>query len=158
RPTREDAIAAFQVINELLDEFPFSGNTAAARSVALSMLMTPVLRPALAPAVPLHVATAPAGGTGKSFLADLAAMIATGERWPVLTAAAREEETEKRLHGAALSGQPVIALDNCNGTLRSEFLCQVVERPRIQVRPLGTSNTVTIPNAFTLFANGNNVE
>jgi putative DNA primase/helicase len=122
------------------------------------MLATSVLRPALAPAVPLHVATAPAGGTGKSYLADLAAMIATGERCPVLTAAAREEETEKRLHAAALSGQPVIALDNCNGTLRSEFLCQVVERPRVQVRPLGTSNTVTIVNAFTLFANGNNVE
>ena len=35
-------------------------------------------------------------------------------------------------------------LDNLNGELRSEFLCQAVERPVIKPRPLGTSVMPTI--------------
>jgi putative DNA primase/helicase len=126
--------------------------------VALSALMTPVLRPALAPAVPLHACNAPAGGTGKSYLFDLASSIAIGERCPVLSRSTNPDETEKRLVGAALDGQPIVSIDNCNGELRSEFLCQAVERPLLQVRALGSSALVRIPNAATCFANGNNIQ
>jgi hypothetical protein len=84
-PTRERSLAALNLLDRLLDEFPFVFDAAKykqadnpSRSVALSALMTPVLRPALPPAVPLHVFKAPAGGTGKSYLADLASALATG--------------------------------------------------------------------------------
>ena len=36
----------------------------------MSMLLVPVLRGALNPAVPMHVITAPEAGTGKSYLQD----------------------------------------------------------------------------------------
>jgi len=166
-PTKAEAEAALDLLDRLLDEFPFafdpdlkkqhSQADNPSRSVALSMLMTPVLRPALAPAVPLHVVQKPAGGSGGSYLCDLAAALATGERCPVLTKSPSAEETEKRLVGAIMTGQPIISVDNCNGDLRSEFLCQAIERPRLQVRALGSSELAHIANAVTCFANGNNI-
>jgi hypothetical protein len=165
-PTRTDARLALYMLNKLLDEFPFAfdperGHTKKnnpSRSVALSMLMTPVLRPALAPAVPLHVVQKPSGGSGGSYLCDLAATLATGERCPVLSKSANPEETEKRLVGAALDGQPIVSIDNCNSELRSEFLCQAVERPLLKVRALGSSELLRIANAASYFANGNNIQ
>lgn len=81
-------------------------------TVAMSMLLTPVLRGAT-PAVPMHLVTAPQAGTAKSYLADVASMIATGERIAAVAVAPNPEETEKRLVGSALAGHPVIGLDNC---------------------------------------------
>jgi putative DNA primase/helicase len=155
RPTKAHAYAALLRLDELLTDFPFADDTS--RSVGMSMLMTPVLRGALGQAVPMHCVTAPTPGTGKSYLGDLASVIAIGERCAVMTVAPKEEETEKRLIAAALSGRAIIALDNCNGVLTGDFLAQVTERPRLMVRPLGGSDHVTISNAFTVFANGNNI-
>lgn len=154
-PTRQDAQDALKILLGLLSEFPFADP--ASRSVALSMIITTVLRGALLPAVPMHVATAPQPGTGKSYLSDIAAAISTGERCAVIAVAPNADETEKRLQGAALSGQQIIALDNCSEVLFGDFLNQVTERPLLQLRPLGTSNTVRIANTFTVFANGNNL-
>jgi hypothetical protein len=155
-PTRADALRALSVLLGLLDEFPFADD--ASRSVALSLILSLVLRPAVAPAVPLHVANAPEGGTGKSYLFDLASVIAVGEVCPAIGRGMTTEETEKRLIGAALEGRVMILLDNCNGELRSEFLCQAVERPLIKPRPLGTSQMPTIANGFVCGANGINIE
>jgi putative DNA primase/helicase len=155
RPTRVQANQARETLLDLLSEFPFADETS--RSVALSMILTAVLRGALLPAVPMHVATAPQPGTGKSYLLDIASAIATGERCAVIAIAPNPEETEKRLIGAALSGQPIIAIDNVSDTLAGDFLMQVTERPLLQVRPLGTSKPISISNTFTVFANGNNL-
>jgi putative DNA primase/helicase len=159
-PSRADAETALAFIDALLEEFPFADadkkDQSVNRAVALSMLMTPVLRGGLVPAVPLHLVTAPQPGTGKSYLADIASMIAIGDRCAVVAAAPKPEETEKRLVGAALSGLPIIALDNCGEMIEGDFLCQLTERPSLQLRPLGTSEVVRVANTFTVLANGNN--
>jgi hypothetical protein len=67
------------------------------------------------------------------------------------------EEQEKRLIGAALSGDPIISLDNLTTPLRGDFLCQLTERPLLKPRALGTSAMPTIPNSSTVYANGNNI-
>jgi putative DNA primase/helicase len=155
RPDKADALDALALLNnDLLDEFPFTSN--ASLSVAMSMLLTPVLRAAMA-VVPAHVVTAPEAGTGKSYLADIASAIAVGERCPVLAMAKKEEETEKRLIGAALTQRQIIAVDNVSGLVMGDFLCQVTERPVMEIRPLGTSDMLRVPNAFTTFINGNNL-
>jgi putative DNA primase/helicase len=155
-PTRYDALNALALLNGLLTEFPFANK--ASRSVAMSMLLTPVLRGALTPAVPLHVVTAPEAGTGKSYLQDIASCIAVGDRCAALSLAKKDpSETEKRLIGAAKAQQPIIALDNISELMMGDFLCQVTERPLLQVRPLSTSNLMRIANTFTVFANGNNL-
>jgi len=154
KPTRQDAEDALEVLTALLCEFPFVDEMS--RSVALSMLLTPILRAAMETA-PMHLVTAPRPGTGKSYLADVASMIATGDSCAVKAASPKPEETEKRLIGAALEGRPIIALDNCRDVLEGDFLCQIVERPILSLRALGKSDMHRIPNTFTFFANGNNV-
>ena len=59
------------------------------------MILTPVLRAAMEVA-PMHLVTAPRPGTGKSYLADIASMIATGDRCAVKAASPNADETEKR--------------------------------------------------------------
>jgi hypothetical protein len=155
RPSKSDAIDALALLEQLLAEFPIADEPS--RSVALSMMITPVVRGALHPAVPAHLTRAPGAGTGKSYLADVASAIAVGDRCAVIAQAPKKlDETEKRLIAAALAGLPIIALDNCSDPLQGDFLCQVTERPVLQLRPLGTSALMRVTNSFTTFANGNN--
>ena len=155
-PTRAQAEAAFDMLFDgLLGEFPFADEPS--RAVAASMLLTTILRGALLPAVPMHASTAPQPGTGKSYLQDIASALATGERCAVIAVSPDVRETESRLIGAALAGQQIIALDNCSDMLFGDFLNQVTERPVLQLRRLGSSEMVRIPNTFTVFANGNNL-
>src|SRR5262249_1444380 len=110
------------------------------------------------PAAPMHLANAPQPGTGKSYLADIASEIATGERCAVVAFAPNADETEKRLNGSALAGHPIIALDNASGVIEGDLLCQITERPLLQLRPLGTSKVVRVANTSVVLANGNNAE
>lgn len=153
-PTRADAMSALEKLDDLLSEFPFVDD--ASRSVALSALITPVVRGAM-PAVPLHITTAPAAGTGKSYIFDLTAGIAMGNRMPVFSAGKNEEELEKRLGGALLKGQPLISIDNVNGGLGGDLLCQAIERPIVDLRPLGGSTIISVDNRASMFATGNNI-
>lgn len=155
RPTKADADRAIEVLQSLIAEFPFADD--ASRSVALSGILTVVLRGALSPAVPMHAVTAPQPGTGKSYLIDLAAAIGTGERAAVIAMSPNVEETEKRLIAAAISGQQIVVIDNVSEMMAGDFLCQITERPILRIRPLGTSTDIRIPNTFCVFANGNNL-
>ena len=153
QPSFDDATAALATIAGLLTEFPFDDELSC--SVALSAILTPVLRGAM-PTCPLHLITAPEAGTGKSYLADLASLIATGEQAAVIATAPSAEETEKRLIGAALAGHPIITLDNCRAALGGDFLCQLTERPLLQLRALGSSDNIRVTNSFSVLATGNN--
>lgn len=153
-PTREDAVAALATLVGLLSDFPFADDSS--RSVALSALISPVVRGAML-VVPLHAISAPTSGSGKTYLVDMVSALLTGDRAPVLSAADKVEETDKRLAGAVLDGSPIVALDNINGELYSDFLCQAVERPRVKIRPLGTSQLITVESRATFFATGNNL-
>lgn len=161
RPTRAEAEAALALLNGLLLEFPFVD--AASRSVALSALITPVVRPAMAFA-PLHEFVAPEPRTGKSYLVDLSAGIATGRACPVIGAAdtnrggVDREELDKKLVGALLAGQALIFLDNIEGSLGSSLLSQMMTQSRLQLRVLGKTGNPEVANVATVFATGNNME
>ncbi len=154
RPTRKDAEEAIRLLVALLASFPFVSPVAL--SVALSMLITPIVRGALSVA-PLHAAKASTAGTGKSYLVDLASAIGTGRPCPVAAAAQNPEETEKRLVGLLLSAFPIVSIDNVNGELGGDVLCQAVERPLIRVRPLGRSDIIEIESRACIYATGNNL-
>jgi putative DNA primase/helicase len=96
-------------------------------------------------------------GTGKSYLVDTAAVIATGRLCPVITALKSVEETEKRLGSIVLSGIPMISLDNCIHDLEGEFLCQIAERPVVKIRILGRSETPDCEIHTAVCATGNNI-
>ena len=155
-PTMDDALAAVEFLKVLIKGFPLVGNID--RAVMLSAIITPVARGGF-PVVPMITIDAPVAGAGKSYGLDLVSMIATGERMPVIAAVpGNPEENEKRLGAALLAGQPLVTIDNISGVLFGDALCQIIERPRPQVRILGKSTMITVETRGTsLFANGNNL-
>ena len=152
KPTRADAEKALALLDSLLTEFGFVAPVD--RSVALSALMTPVLR-GMIPAAPLHGIRASTAGSGKTFLVDLASAIATARPCPVLAAGEKDEETEKRLVGALLAAYPIVSIDNVNGELGGDLLNQAIEHPLVRLRVLGDSDIVEIECRATFFATGN---
>jgi putative DNA primase/helicase len=163
QPTERDAEMALRLLDDdLLFEFPFEDD--ASRSVGLSALMTPVVRAAMDFA-PLHEASAPTAGIGKSYLFETASHIATGKTLPALGAGSlnqdgriNKEELDKRLVGAVLSGQPFIFIDNIAGVLGSDFLCQMLTQKQVEVRLLGRTGNLHVKPVATIFATGNNME
>lgn len=151
--SRGDALAALALLKSLLVEFPLDD---VSRAVALSAILSAVNRGAFT-AVPLHLARASTAGSGKSYLWDTVAAIATGKVCPVITAADSPEETEKRLGAALLASRPLISLDNLSNDLAGDALAQIIERPSVDIRVLGRSQLYTIENRALLLATGNNV-
>lgn len=154
-PTKEDALNALAFLEDLLTEFPFADDVS--RSVALSSVITPIARGAF-PVAPLHANSAPAAGSGKSYLLDVVASIAIGQLMPVMATGKNDEETEKRLGAALMAGQPLISLDNVTNGLGGDALCIVIERGSVRMRILGLSENARIEaRGTTFFASGNNL-
>lgn len=162
-PTFEDAKKAQKLLDKLLVEFPFhdndgsDGTGTASYAVAMSALLTPIARAAISIA-PMHVAKAPAAGTGKSYLFNISSAIAYGTRCPVIAAGQTEEETEKRLASRIIAGNAIICIDNVNSTLSGDLLAQAISEDIIAPRILGRSESPNITNRFTIFATGNNIQ
>ncbi|WP_066927311.1 bifunctional DNA primase/polymerase [Methylobacterium sp. CCH5-D2] len=153
-PTRAEAMAALQLLEELLAGFPFVEPVD--RAVALSGILTAVVRGTM-PVAPLHAIRAHSPGTGKSLLVDIASAIATGRHCPVIAAGKTEEETEKRLGALLRDAVAVVSIDNVNGELGGDMLCQMTERPLVRVRVLGRSEAPELEIRSTTFATGNNL-
>lgn len=153
-PDRDTAVRALAFLRDLIGSFPFV--TPADRSVALSAILTTLIRRSL-PTAPLHGFNAPTAGTGKSMLVDIASMIATARPAPVIAQGKTEEEMEKRLGAALIAGDVLIAIDNCEEPLGGELICQAMTQTSLKVRILGTSLNAEVPSNATMFATGNNL-
>ena len=164
KPLKRDAVDAVRLLEDLVVGFPFvrlPGEDVLSRAnpdlaVALAALLTPVVRGAM-PVAPLFAIRATTAGTGKSYLVDLASAISTGRACPVISAGSNSEEMEKRLGGLLLEGFPIASIDNVNGELGGDLLCQAVERPLVRVRRLGVSDITEIESRATMFATGNSL-
>lgn len=152
--TKKDAEEALALLDGLLEGFPWKD--AASRSVGLSGLITPIVRGALSVA-PLHAIRAPTPGSGKSFYVDVVSAIASGQKAPVISASDNPAELEKRLHALMLDARTIVNIDNVNAVLGGDALNQMIERPIVTVRRLGTSESIDIAATATLFATGNNL-
>jgi putative DNA primase/helicase len=153
-PTRDECLQAALLLEDLLVEFPFVDT--ASRSVALSLLMTAVLRSAMDVA-PIHAATAPRRGSGKSFLYDIAAALVYGSRCPVIYAGANAEELEKKLNGLLLRGVTLFSIDNLNIPLEGDLICQIATQTLLDLRRLGRSDMIQTPNSALAGVTGNNL-
>jgi hypothetical protein len=154
-PTRDDAIAAMRLFDDLLAGFPFVAPTD--KAVALSAILTAVDRHNM-PTAPLLGFSATAPASGKSKLADIVSVLGTGRGAPVTGQASNEEELEKRLGAHLMQGASIIAIDNCESVLQSAFLCQVLTQEIVSVRVLGQSKNVNTSTATTILATGNNLQ
>ena len=155
RPTHEQGRAALNLLlREVLDGFPFAEPHD--RSAALSAILTACVRHALRSA-PLHAFEAPRAGSGKSLLADVVSLIATGATATVMTFTPDPEELRKRILAVLMQGESVINLDNIEGPLHGESLCTVLTGESFSERLLGTNKTATAPTVCTWLATGNNL-
>lgn len=153
-PGQEEAKAALDHLAGLLTGFSFVEPTDYA--VALALILTAVARPGMV-AAPIFVVTAPVRGSGKSTLIDVVSVIATGRRAAVLSATSDPAELEKRLVGCLLAGDAIVSIDNLNGVLKSDLICQAVTAESVKIRPLCSSVQIEAPNAGLWAVNGNNV-
>ena len=99
--------------------------------------------------------SAPAAGTGKSKIVDVASIMATGHKAAVISATVDEAELEKRIGASLIEGDQVVAIDNVTRILRSDLLCQVLTQDAVKVRVLGLSKHVTVPSTALIACTGN---
>ncbi len=155
RPTREDAERAILLFEDLIRTFPFVSD--ADRSVAISAILSVLDRRAVE-AAPMHAFSAPVAGSGKSMLVDLCSLIATGYRAPVVDQSKDDIEFDKRLVAALLRGGAIVSVDNIDRPLDSALLCQALTSAGVmQLRVLGSSRDVDVPNTAMFFSTGNNL-
>jgi hypothetical protein len=154
RPSRDDAAIALNTLRDLICEFPFADP--ASEAVALSAILTAVVRPAL-DAAPAHAITATTYGSGKSYLTDLVATIATGETVAPIACGQTDEELEKRLAAELIAGKSLVMIDNVDREINGPLLAQAITQSKVNPRRLGKSENVEVPNTTFIILNGNNL-
>jgi hypothetical protein len=155
RPTAEDVAKARALVEEAIGEFPYQD--AASRANAMALLLTPVVRPAINGNVPLALLDAPRPGTGKSLLAEVISIIATGRNAAMMTAPYEEDEWRKKITATLGEGATMITIDNVKYPLASAHLDAALTSMTWQDRVLGTSDNLTVPQRATWMATGNNL-
>ena len=162
-PTQSDALYALDTLRELFAEVRFADASpeswdcgSPSESVALSAILTAIARPAM-PTAPMHAITTTVFGSGKSYLADLIATIATDGTVAPIAAGPHDEELEKRLAAAVMAGASFISLDNVDREVNGALLNQMVTQEKVSPRRLGKSENVEVSNTAFLMMNANNL-
>ena len=153
-PTKATAAKMLEALCHPLRAFPFVDD--AARSVALSAMITSLVRPCMRTA-PAHAFDAPTAGTGKSLLTEMVGLLATGVEPAVMNQGKSEEEDEKRLSTVLFAGDPVIVIDNCDREVSGDFVCSMLTQSVVQARILGQSERRIMPCLAVVIFNGNNM-
>lgn len=74
-----------------------------------------------------------------------------------MTAHEDPRETDKVLGAKLLGGSSIVLIDNVDHPLSSALLAQMMTEGSLDIRVLGQSRSVTVPNNFTVLINGNNL-
>lgn len=151
-PTREQAEDALELLCELVSTFPFSETVD--RYVAVALILTGLIRRSL-PAAPLGAITAPVMASGKTLLADVIALIATGVSAPVMSHPESDEEAGKLVLSILSGGDAVIIIDNIERPLEGSWLCALLTSESYSGRRLGTNAMMQVPTAALWLATGN---
>jgi len=160
KPTAQEASAALNTLRAFLSTFPFAGKEYGdmlPESVAIAGIIGAILRANL-PTMPAIGFTAPVRGSGKSYLANLIAVIVTGGKMPSVTVSARVDEFEKALGAFLYEAHPILCLDNVEVPLKGALLAEAITEPDVRIRVLGRSKMVQIPPVSGIFATGNNLQ
>lgn len=153
-PSREDALAAKQVLLRPFREFAFASD--ADRSVVIAAILTSLVRRIL-PSAPLFAVDAPTAGSGKSLLVELVGTIATGHKPAMMSQGKSPEEDEKRLSSVLMAGDAILVIDNCDRPLGGDALCTILTQEVYRARVLGKSETPELMTNVLVMATGNNL-
>lgn len=151
-----DLQSARAVLEDLICDFPFA--TPADRANYIGLMLTVVLRPAIAEPVPMHLIGSPVERTGKTKLAEIVLGCGVlGRPTPAMQIGVREEEREKRITAALLAGDSVIHLDNLHDFVDSAALASLLTSSVYRGRELGHTRLLALPNGVTIVGTGNNI-
>lgn len=153
-PDRPTALAALDQVIEVLAEFPFASD--ADRSVAVAAILTSLTRQSLT-AAPLFGFSATVMGSGKTYLAHVMSLLATGRLAAVIAPPKDAKEEDKTLFAALLESVLILVYDNVEHQLSSDLLCAVLTSESLSGRVLGTSKNATVSTACTFIVTGNNL-
>lgn len=146
---------ALDTLRDLISEFPFERPEH--ESVALAAILTPIVRSAIRGPVPLVMFDSTTPGSGKTYLADAAAILATGrqaprERW------VEEAEFEKRVSATLGSGKRLVLIDNVDKPIGGATLDALLTSDTWTVRIFGNNKQVYTLRARAMWmATGNNM-
>lgn len=153
---KENATRALKRLRTPFQDFPFIGKED--ESVALAAVLTALIRQSIGTA-PLFGFTAPVAGSGKTLLANIVSIIATGKQAVVAPQGSDKEEDRKHLFAKLLQGNPIVLIDNVERPLSSDVLSMILTAPGgiYSDRILGKSKIVEVPTNITFMATGNNL-
>ena len=155
RPTHDRAVAACDVLLEVVVDFPFANDSHCA--AWLAGVLTPIARYAYCGPAPLFLNDANVRGCGKSLLTDASSLITTGRAMARMTLPRDDDELRKRITALAVAGEPLILIDNIAGTFGSASLDAALTATSWSDRILGQTTIATLPLYATWYATGNNV-
>jgi hypothetical protein len=157
KPTKEDALKAWESLSETIVDFPFVGD--ADKSAWLAMLLSLVARPCITGCVPMFAFTATTAGSGKGLLTDAATLLAFGHGVSKKGFPAKQEELTKQITSLLIEGAPCHVFDNVDVTLRGAELDALLTATTWKDRILGESKTTgDIPAKTVWMATGNNLQ
>ncbi len=153
RPTGAQVAAAIDLIDEAIGEFPY--RDAASRANAFGLLVTAAVRPAIHGNVPMPVIDAPKAGTGKSLLAEVVAVTATGRPAAMMSGDKADEEWRKSITATLLEGATFVVADNIEQPLWAPSLARALTARVWKDRLLSTNQAVEVTQRAIWIATGN---
>jgi hypothetical protein len=158
KPTREQAQAALDLLDELFNECLFAGGDRSAHaSVAIAATITAAVRHAL-PTAPAFGIGAYKASSGKTTLARTISQVCTGREPPVMPLSEDEAELRKCLLGILIAGDACVLIDNVARPVDSASLCAMLTNATYSDRVLGVNQKVVVPTASTWLITGNHLE
>jgi hypothetical protein len=154
-PTQDDARKALISLQHVFCDFPYTSEAAAA--VPIACLLTILTRAAVDGNVPVFAFEASIQGSGKTMQGDVVHIIATGRLPPHSSWPEDEDEQGKRILSIALSGAPVMFLDNVKGLFGGAPIEAIVTSGELRQRLLGSSHDAVVRWLATLIVTGNNM-
>lgn len=153
---RDAALAAWDILNDMVCNFPFAAEIH--KSAWLAALLTPLVRFAFRGAAPLFLVDGNTPGAGKGLLCDTISIPLTGHEFPTTSYSQEDEEMRKKVTTLAVRGSRLVLLDNISGMFGGSSMDQVLTSIIWEDRLLGGNNSVQIPMRATWFGTGNNVQ
>jgi len=158
--TSADLDNAKELIEEVLEDFPFSANSAgdsADHDNAIALFLLPFARDLIDGPTPLHLIEASMPGSGKGLLASALLYPGMGKIFGS-SLPEKDDELRKLFTSQIVACKPVIYLDNINRPLVSAELCAVLTMELWDDRILGSSRTANAKVRAIWLGTANNIQ
>ena len=160
KPTADNALAALDVLDDVLDEFAFAddeGGEGESKSTAIAAIIATGIRRVL-PMAPAILIDAPGQSNGKTLLADLIAKIWTGRGAGATQWAGDSAEQRKVITSILVAGDLVVNFDNVTAPIGGPAICSVMTaQENFKDRQLGSTKMLELPTCVMWIFTGNNM-